>query len=639
MAFTIAEMVARVSADNTDFNRGMTQAEGRMNQARGKIGHYAGLAGVAVAAGLAAGAVGAVKSAVNLNEQINKTNVVFAGSEKQVLAWSKTLTQSFGLSSRAALESAGTMGNMLVPMGIARSEAAKMSMQMTELAGDMASFNNATPEEALDALRSGLAGETEPLRRLGVDLRVAALEEYRMAEGIKTAVSEMTGAQKATLIYQKIIADTSDQQGDFARTSDSLANQERILKAEFENTAATLGQQLIPIATKLAGVLGSLITFTQEHTTATKIIVGVVAGFATGLIALSLSIKIATLASVLFGHSMRAWPIFAVISGLILLGTGLVLLWKKSETFRKIVTGAWDLVRKHWNLLLIAIFPLGGLLVLLWRKSETFRNIVSKVFDVVRERVNRVRETIARLRDFFVNTLQPAVLRTWQFFADKVQNVVDKVRAVINAVRDMIGAIKGIPGKIGGIFSGIAGAIGGFGNKLGTVGPASLDGITALANRAGLVMTSGYRPGDPGWHGQNRARDYSGPPGAMLSFARMMAAVFGGKLLELIHSPLGFGIKNGQRVSNSFWGADVIRDHFDHVHVAMGRGGIVPGPVGMPVPILAHAGETVLPTHKRGWGNTYHFNFPNYVGSKNDLMSFIRNAAAELERRSGRPAF
>jgi hypothetical protein len=79
--------------------------------------------------------------------------------------------------------------------------------------------------------------------------------------------------------------------------------------------------------------------------------------------------------------------------------------------------------------------------------------------------------------------------------------------------------------------------------------------------------------------------------------------------------------------------------HFSHLHVAMGRGGIVPGPVGAPVPILAHGGETVLPTHKRGWGNTYHFNFPNYVGSKNDLMSFIRNAAAEIERRSGRPAF
>lgn len=114
-------------------------------------------------------------------------------------------------------------------------------------------------------------------------------------------------------------------------------------------------------------------------------------------------------------------------------------------------------------------------------------------------------------------------------------------------------------------------------------GTTGLDGTTLLARQFGLGMTSGYRPGDPGWHGRNRARDYAGPPGQMLRFARYVAGAFGPRLLELIHTPLGFGIKNGQRVPPY-----ARADHYDHVHVAMQRGGIVPGSgSGDKVPVAA----------------------------------------------------
>jgi hypothetical protein len=131
-----------------------------------------------VAAGVAAVKVGidSVKAASDLQEQINKSRVVFRGSERDILKWSQSTAFGIGISRRAALEAAGTFGNMLVPMGFARDRAAEMSKRMVQLASDMASFNNVPTAEALDAIRSGIAGETEPLRRLGVDLRVAALE-------------------------------------------------------------------------------------------------------------------------------------------------------------------------------------------------------------------------------------------------------------------------------------------------------------------------------------------------------------------------------------------------------------------------------------------------------------------------------
>jgi hypothetical protein len=225
----------------------------------------------------------AVQDASNLEEQVNKTAVVFKQSAPAILAWSKTTADSFGISQRAALEAAGTFGNMLIPMGIARTKAAGMSKAMVELAADMASFNNASPQETLEALRAGLAGETEPLRRFGVFLsenRIKAealgsglvkasvdmakvhkaqsdvakstqaaqeamdkhgkgsqeyrdaiiaveLAESRLSKALEGKVPQLTAAQKAQATYALITKDTADAQGDFARTSDSVANQQR----------------------------------------------------------------------------------------------------------------------------------------------------------------------------------------------------------------------------------------------------------------------------------------------------------------------------------------------------------------------------------------------------------------------------
>lgn len=264
MATTVATMEARLSANTRDFDRDMGRADSRMGRIGASLARNAARAGIAIGVGLGVGAYKSIQAASDLNEQINKTNVVFRGSEKQIIKWSQGLSRSFGLSQRAALESAGTFGNMLVPMGLSREAAADMSMQMVELAGDMASFNNVDPTEALDALRSGIAGETEPLRRLGVDLRVAALEQFRLKQGIEETVAEMSAGERQQLIYEKIMHDSADAQGDFARTADSLPNLLRTLRAEVENLAAKLGQRLLPLATGAVSALSDLVSFIDK---------------------------------------------------------------------------------------------------------------------------------------------------------------------------------------------------------------------------------------------------------------------------------------------------------------------------------------------------------------------------------------
>lgn len=141
-------------------------------------------------------------------------------------------------------------------------------------------------------------------------------------------------------------------------------------------------------------------------------------------------------------------------------------------------------------------------------------------------------------------------------------------------------------GAAGGALGGLIGGGGGDGR---------FSGLNRVAGGFGLGVTSGFRQGDPGWHGKNRARDYGGAAAKMLAFARLVGSTLGPRLLELIHSPLGWGIKNGKRVSAGYFGKDVYADHFDHVHVAMQRGGPVPGSgVGDKVRALLEPGEFVM---------------------------------------------
>lgn len=218
--------------------------------------------GFAAAGALTAFSVAAVKSvqsASNLEEQVNKTNVVFGDSAAEIQAWSRTTASAFGISRRAALEAAGGFGQMFQSAGLNEQLSAKMSQSITELGSDLASFNNIDPTEMLDKLRSGLAGEAEPLRRFGIFISEASVKAEAYRVGIAKVGEELTDQQKVQARYSLILSQTSKAQGDFARTSDSLANAQRRVRAQLEDAAAGIGQKVLPIvadaADKFAGFI------------------------------------------------------------------------------------------------------------------------------------------------------------------------------------------------------------------------------------------------------------------------------------------------------------------------------------------------------------------------------------------------
>jgi hypothetical protein len=189
------------------------------------------------------------QSASALNEEISKSQKIFGDSADDIDAWAHTTANAFGISRTAALQATGIFGNLFRVVDIAPTQAAAMSRSLVELAADLASFNNASPDDVLQALRSGLIGEAEPLRRYGVLLSETRVQQVAMAESGKTNVRALTNQEKALARYHIILQDTIPAQGDFADTADQAANAQRRASAEAADLSANVGQILVPALT------------------------------------------------------------------------------------------------------------------------------------------------------------------------------------------------------------------------------------------------------------------------------------------------------------------------------------------------------------------------------------------------------
>jgi hypothetical protein len=210
------------------------------------FGKKAALGVAAVAAGAAVVGKQLVDSASDLAEVQSKTNVIFGDASEQVSKFAEGAATSLGQSKTAALNAASTFGVFGKVAGLTGKDLGTFSTDLTVLASDLASFANTSPEEAALALGAALRGESEPIRKYGVMLDDAALKAEALAMGIYSGKGPLTAQQKVLAAQAAIMKQTTDAQGDFARTSDGVANQQRIMAAQFENVKAKLGTALIP---------------------------------------------------------------------------------------------------------------------------------------------------------------------------------------------------------------------------------------------------------------------------------------------------------------------------------------------------------------------------------------------------------
>lgn len=199
---------------------------------------------------LAAGGA-AVKLGMDAIESENLVAVSFGNMKQSADDWSKGLQKSLGLNEYEVRKQAGTLFNMTTGMGIARDKAFDLSTGMTKLAYDMASFRNINVEDAFIKLRSGLTGETEPLKAIGILVDEATVKQEAYRTGIAHVGAELTQQQKIMARWSAILRQTGNDQGDLARTLDSPSNMLRVLGQRVENVAISFGMALMPVVEKV----------------------------------------------------------------------------------------------------------------------------------------------------------------------------------------------------------------------------------------------------------------------------------------------------------------------------------------------------------------------------------------------------
>ena len=249
-----------ILADVDDLNKKLKAANTDVETSSNKLSDFGKKAGLAfAAAAAAAGAfavkigIDAVKAASDLSETISKVGVLFGESAKDIEKFADGAASSLGQTKQQALDAAATFATFGKAAGLSGKDLSKFSIDFVKLSSDLASFNNTSPEQAINAIGSALRGEAEPLRAYGVLLDDASLRQAALELGIiSTTKNALTPQQKVLAAQELIYKQTGAAQGDFERTSDGLANKTRILTAQLENAKVTIGEALLPIVLELS---------------------------------------------------------------------------------------------------------------------------------------------------------------------------------------------------------------------------------------------------------------------------------------------------------------------------------------------------------------------------------------------------
>lgn len=397
---TIATLSVKLIGDITGFTDSMNQAEAKAQSSAAVIGQKMQSIGQSMTGigtkmttfltlPILAAGTAAVNFASDLEETKNKVSVVFGDWGEDVLKWSVNSATAFGMSRDQALAAAATYGNLFVTMGMGTEPAAAMSTSLVELAADLASFNNANPSEVLQAMQSGLVGQVEPLRKYGVVLSEAAVQAKALELGLMGADGELSEAAKLQARYAIILEQTGTAQGDFARTSEGLANKTRIVKAQIADAGAKIGGMLLPYVLKAANFVSNLTEKFTNLSPATQKVILIIAGVVA--VIGPLLVIVGTLVSAIGAiipvvtavAGAISFPLIAIIGAVIAVVALFVAAWKNN----------WGGIRDK--------------LMEVWAQLQP-------VFQAIRDWLStNIPLAIQALKDLWTNTLLPALQTFW----------------------------------------------------------------------------------------------------------------------------------------------------------------------------------------------------------------------------------
>jgi len=259
MPFNVGAIVSELKLDTREFTAGIRrsgdQARSFGDRMRAVSADVRRVGAAMLAVGMAIKGTGLlmIKLAADAEESENLFVVSMGNMADATRAWSEEFQEALGVNAYEVRRMAGTFNVMFKSMGMAEDSAYGMSRGLTQLTYDMASFYNMSNSDAFQKLQSGISGEIEPLRRLGITVDENTVKTWALTNGFIKQGEEMTQLQKVYARYQVIIEQTKIAQGDLERTSDSLTNQWRRLQGQAKTLGIEIGNFLIPGVTDLVG--------------------------------------------------------------------------------------------------------------------------------------------------------------------------------------------------------------------------------------------------------------------------------------------------------------------------------------------------------------------------------------------------
>lgn len=252
---SVKDVTKAIETETGKWDRSTQQSTGTMDNAFSgmlkKVGSY--FAAAKVGQVLLDWGKAAVEAASDLQEVQNVVDTVFGDNAVTIERWAKKAGTQFGLTETQAKKFTSTLGAMMKSSGLAGDEIVGMSTDLAGLAADMASFYNLDFETAFEKIRSGISGETEPLKQLGINMSVANLNAFALEKGLSKTFEQMTQGEQVMLRYQYMMQATADAQGDFEKTSDGFANSQRRIQAAIEGIAAKAGSFVLEVIEPLQG--------------------------------------------------------------------------------------------------------------------------------------------------------------------------------------------------------------------------------------------------------------------------------------------------------------------------------------------------------------------------------------------------
>jgi hypothetical protein len=260
MAAKKASISILMTADAAKAKAAFADVEKRAGSLSNQMGNVAKAIGGAFATQKIIGfAKGAIDASSDLAESANAVQVTFGKASEGIFEFGQNAAKAVGMSKTEFNAFAVQFAGFTKQLAGANGDVVQVTTELTTRIADFASVMNLDIPRAAQIFQSSLAGSTEPIRAFGIDLSAAAVAAYAVENGISDSAATMTEAEKVTARYGLLMRETAQTAGDFANTSDSLANSQRILKADFENTRAEIGEALVPVMTQLLQVIKPLI--------------------------------------------------------------------------------------------------------------------------------------------------------------------------------------------------------------------------------------------------------------------------------------------------------------------------------------------------------------------------------------------